>query len=61
MVQIAAGHQGRFAELPLILNGVLDPRSAAHGPNESLHVGLFGKVVQANVNLLHELALALRS
>jgi len=50
----------RFPDTPLILNGVMDPRTNAHGPNESLHVGLFGKVVQANVNLLQELSTALR-
>ncbi|MBL4850032.1 MAG: M20/M25/M40 family metallo-hydrolase [Planctomycetes bacterium] len=46
----------RFPETPLILNGVMDPRTSAHGPNESLHVGLFEKVVLANVYLLQELA-----
>ncbi len=46
----------RFPDKPLILNGVMDPRTGAHGPNESLHVGLFGKVAQANVLLLEELA-----
>lgn len=51
----------RFPDTPLILNGVMDPRTNAHGPNESLHVGLFEKVVQANVNLLQELSTALRA
>ncbi|MDC3379299.1 M20/M25/M40 family metallo-hydrolase, partial [Planctomycetota bacterium] len=46
----------RFPDTPLILNGVMDPRTGAHGPNESLHVGLFEKVVLANVYLLGELA-----
>ncbi|MEZ6189463.1 MAG: hypothetical protein R3F62_31245 [Planctomycetota bacterium] len=50
----------RFPTTPLILNGVMDPQTNAHGPNESLHVGLFGKVVEANVNLLQELATTLR-
>ena len=49
----------RFPETPLILNGVMDPRTSAHGPNESLHVGLFEKVVLANVFLFQELAEAL--
>jgi acetylornithine deacetylase/succinyl-diaminopimelate desuccinylase-like protein len=45
----------RFANLPLILNGVMDPLTTAHGPNESLHLGVFRKAVLANVYLLDEL------
>ncbi|MEZ5669569.1 MAG: M20/M25/M40 family metallo-hydrolase [Alphaproteobacteria bacterium] len=45
----------RYGHLPLILNGVLDPESAIHGPNESMHLGLFEKAVAANVHLLAEL------
>jgi acetylornithine deacetylase/succinyl-diaminopimelate desuccinylase-like protein len=50
----------RFASLPLILNGVMDPQTTAHGPNESLHLGVFHKAMLANVHLLDELAAALR-
>jgi acetylornithine deacetylase/succinyl-diaminopimelate desuccinylase-like protein len=46
----------KYADLPLILNGVLDPLSGAHGPNESLHLGVFEKAICANVHLLDELA-----
>ena len=46
----------RFGDLPLILNGVMDPLTTAHGPNESMHLGIFGKAVLANVFLLDELA-----
>ena len=46
----------RFGDLPLILNGVMDPESTAHGPNESLHLGVFRKAVLANVHLYAELA-----
>ncbi len=46
----------RFSRLPLILNGVMDPLTTAHGPNESLHLGLFRKAVAANVYLFAELA-----
>jgi acetylornithine deacetylase/succinyl-diaminopimelate desuccinylase-like protein len=45
----------RFDDLPLILNGVMDPLTTAHGPNESLHLGVFRKAVLANVYLLEEL------
>ena len=44
----------KFSDLPLVLNGVMDPESTAHGPNESLHIGLFTKAVVANVFLLDE-------
>lgn len=46
----------RFSQLPLILNGVMDPETTAHGPNESLHLGVFRKAILTNVLLLHELA-----
>jgi len=45
----------RFGDLPLILNGVMDPQTVAHGPNESLHLGVFEKAISANVYLLDEL------
>jgi len=46
----------RFGDLPLILNGVMDPRTTAHGPNESLDLGVFAKAIAANVYLYAELA-----
>lgn len=46
----------RFGELPLILNGVMDPETGAHGPDESLHLGVFDKAIAANVFLYEELA-----
>jgi len=46
----------RYETLPLILNGVMDPETCAHGPNESLHLGVFAKAIAANVHLLDELA-----
>ena len=46
----------RFGDLPLILNGVMDPETTAHGPNESLHLGVFDKATRANVFLLDELS-----
>ncbi len=46
----------RYHTLPLILNGVLDPESGAHGPDESLHLGVFEKAIHTNVLLLWELA-----
>jgi acetylornithine deacetylase/succinyl-diaminopimelate desuccinylase-like protein len=49
----------RFARLPLVLNGVIDPETGAHGPNESMHVGVYTKTVKANVHLYAELARSL--
>ncbi len=49
----------RFARLPLVLNGVIDPETGAHGPNESMHIGVYTKTVKANVHLYAELAKAL--
>ncbi len=45
----------RYGHLPLILNGVLDPASSIHGPNESMDLGVFEKAIAANVYLLDEL------
>jgi acetylornithine deacetylase/succinyl-diaminopimelate desuccinylase-like protein len=50
----------RYAHLPLILNGVMDPLTGAHGPNESLHLGLFKRAILTNVWLYAELAEELR-
>jgi acetylornithine deacetylase/succinyl-diaminopimelate desuccinylase-like protein len=49
----------RFGDLPLILNGVIDPQTTAHGPDESLHLGVFERAVVANAWLYDELAQAL--
>ena len=46
----------RFGDLPLILNGVMDPRTSAHGPDESMDLSVFRKAIAANVYLLAELA-----
>ena len=45
----------RYGNLPLILNGVMDPKTTAHGPNESMHLGIFRKAIAANVHLYDEL------
>ncbi|MCA9588885.1 MAG: M20/M25/M40 family metallo-hydrolase [Myxococcales bacterium] len=49
----------RFSQLPLVLNGVIDPETGAHGPDESMHIGVYTKTVKANVHLYAELARAL--
>lgn len=50
----------RFSRLPLVLNGVIDPETGAHGPNESMHLGVYAKTIKANVHLYDELGRALR-
>lgn len=45
----------KFSDLPLILNGVMDPETGAHGPDESMHVGVFEKAILANVHLYAQL------
>jgi len=45
----------RFEGLPLILNGVMDPLTGAHGPNESMDLGVFERAIAANVHLYAEL------
>ena len=42
-----------------MLNGVIDPETGAHGPDESMHIGVYTKTVKANVHLYAELAKAL--
>lgn len=49
----------RYSKLPLILNGVMDPQTGAHGPNESMHLGVFRRAIAANVHLYEELARSL--
>ncbi|MCC7539968.1 MAG: M20/M25/M40 family metallo-hydrolase [Deltaproteobacteria bacterium] len=51
----------RFAGVPLILNGVMDPLTNAHGPDESLDIALFNKVARTNAVLYGELATVLRA
>jgi hypothetical protein len=45
----------RYGDRPLILNGVMDPATGAHGPDESMHLGVFEKAIVANVHLYAEL------
>lgn len=54
-IPIVALFGRRFGDRPLILNGVMDPKTTAHGPNESMHLGVFRKAIAANVHLYAEL------
>jgi acetylornithine deacetylase/succinyl-diaminopimelate desuccinylase-like protein len=45
----------KYGNLPLVLNGVMDPKTGAHGPDESMDVRVFEKAIVANVHLYAEL------
>lgn len=46
---------GHFPDAAILVTGVEDPLTAAHGPNESLHLGEFAKVCLAEALLLQRL------
>ncbi|RZU52474.1 acetylornithine deacetylase/succinyl-diaminopimelate desuccinylase-like protein [Krasilnikovia cinnamomea] len=45
-----------FPDAAILVTGVEDPHSAAHGPNESLHLGEFARVCLAEALLLRNVA-----
>ena len=45
-----------FPDAAIVVTGVVDPHSQAHGPNESLHLGEFARACLAEALLLHRLA-----
>jgi cysteinylglycine-S-conjugate dipeptidase len=45
-----------FPDAAILVTGVEDPYSKAHGPNESLHLGEFARACLAEALLLHHLA-----
>jgi acetylornithine deacetylase/succinyl-diaminopimelate desuccinylase-like protein len=48
--------QAEFPDAAILVTGVEDPHTQAHGPNESLHLGEFGRVCLAEALLLAGLA-----
>jgi acetylornithine deacetylase/succinyl-diaminopimelate desuccinylase-like protein len=46
----------RFPDVPVLLNGVIDPNSGCHGPDESQDIGVLRKAINTNIHLLHELS-----
>jgi acetylornithine deacetylase/succinyl-diaminopimelate desuccinylase-like protein len=59
-IPFIATFQELFPSASVLVTGVEDPDSRAHGPNESLHLGEFARVCLAEVLLLRNLADALR-
>lgn len=55
-IPVVAILQRSFPEAALLVTGIEDPYCAAHGPNESLHLGDFARTGLAEALLLHELA-----
>ncbi|WP_187369651.1 dipeptidase [Fodinicola acaciae] len=55
-VPFLAEFADQFPEAALLVTGVEDPASGAHGPNESLHLGEFAKVCLAETLLLDKLS-----
>ena len=48
----------RSPTVTILVTGVEDPDSRAHGPNESLHLGEFARVCLAEALLLRNVAIA---
>ncbi|HLL68654.1 MAG TPA: dipeptidase [Micromonosporaceae bacterium] len=57
-IPFIATFQELFPEAAILVTGVEDPDSRAHGPNESLHLGEFGRVCLAEALLLANLGRA---
>lgn len=57
-IPFIATFQEMFPNASIMVTGVEDPNSGAHGPNESLHLAEFGRVCLAETLLLRNVALA---
>jgi hypothetical protein len=55
-IPFIATFQELFPKAAILVTGVEDPDSRAHGPNESLHLSEFGRVCLAEVLLLANVA-----
>ena len=58
-IPFIATFQDLFPSAAVLVTGVEDPDSRAHGPNESLHLGEFARACLAETLLLHHVAAAL--
>jgi hypothetical protein len=56
-IPFIATFQEMFPGAAVLVTGVEDPDGRAHGPNESLHLGEFGRACLAEVLLLTRLGL----
>ena len=55
-IPFIATFQEMFPHAAILVTGVEDPDSRAHGPNESLHLGEFSRVCLAEALLLANVA-----
>jgi acetylornithine deacetylase/succinyl-diaminopimelate desuccinylase-like protein len=55
-IPFIATFQEMFPRAAILVTGVEDPHSAAHGPNESLHLGEFARICLAEALLLANVA-----
>src|SRR5690606_11562587 len=55
-IPFIATFQQLFPNAAILVTGVEDPDSRAHGPNESLHLGEFARICLAEALLLQEVA-----
>ena len=58
-IPFIATFQDLFPQAAILVTGVEDPHSKAHGPNESLHLGEFQRACLAEALLLSTVAKAL--
>ncbi|HET6533518.1 MAG TPA: dipeptidase [Actinoplanes sp.] len=56
-IPFIATFQELFPDAAILVTGVEDPHSGAHGPNESLHLGEFARVCVAEALLLRNVAM----
>ena len=55
-IPFIATFQKLFPDAAILVTGVEDPYSGAHGPNESLHLGEFARACLAEAMLLRNVA-----
>jgi acetylornithine deacetylase/succinyl-diaminopimelate desuccinylase-like protein len=56
-IPFIATFQEMFPKAAILVTGVEDPDTRAHGPNESLHLGEFARVCLAEAFLLRNVAM----
>jgi acetylornithine deacetylase/succinyl-diaminopimelate desuccinylase-like protein len=55
-IAFVTGYAGMFPDAEILITGVEDPDTVAHGPNESLHLATFERACLAEALLLRNLA-----